>query len=74
MNSCVPGGVSFCEKAPPIATVNHNTVNVCLQGFVIKNDRPLSMIEFSIATSYERAVSSWSLPANVVRRKGSGGV
>ena len=52
-----------------------HTVNVHLQGFIIKNiknDRPLSMIEFSVAMSYERAV--WSLPANVVHRKGSGGV
>jgi hypothetical protein len=30
------------------------------------------MIEFSVATSYERAV--WSLPANVDRQKGLEGV
>jgi hypothetical protein len=48
------------ETAPdPIITVNHNTVNVRFQEFIIRNDRPLSMIEFWVATSHERTV--WSL-------------
>jgi hypothetical protein len=75
--------ISYTVTQHPTSFQAHNLVlpaishseSVCLQGFVIKNiknDCPLSMIEFSVAISYEHAV--WSFPANVVCRKGSGGV
>ena len=53
----------------PVTTVDHNTVtvNVRIQEFVIKDDRPLSMIEFSVTMRHECAVRP--LPANALRRK-----
>jgi len=60
------------ETVPtPITTINHNVMNVRLQEFVIKNDRPLSMIEFPVTMCHERIVRP---STNALCRKGLEGV
>ena len=44
----------------PIATVNHNSVLVCFQEFIIKDDCPLSMIDFLMTMGHEYAAWAFS--------------
>jgi hypothetical protein len=52
----------------PVATVDHNTVHISLQEFIIENDCPLSVVDFSMTVRHERPFGP--LPANVLRCEG----
>jgi hypothetical protein len=61
------------ETAPnPITAVNHNAMDIGLQEFVIENDCPLGVIQFSVTMRHEWTV--WPLPTNALCRKGLEGV
>ena len=51
-----------------IATLNHNSMLICFQEFIIKNDCPLSMIEFSMTMGHEHVV--WTLSTKMLCGEG----
>jgi hypothetical protein len=56
----------------PITAVDHKTMGVSLHEFVVKDDRPLGVEDFSITVCHERVTGSF--PTKVVRREGLEGV
>ena len=48
-----------------IATVYHNSMLVCFQEFIIKDDCPLSVIDFSMTMGHECA--AWAFSTQVLR-------
>jgi hypothetical protein len=64
---------SRIETAPnPVVAVDNNAMRVGLQEIVIKNDRPLGIIYFSMTVRHESTIGS--LPTNVLVGEGLEGV
>jgi len=55
-----------------IVALNHHPMLVCFQEFIVKDDRPLSMIHFSLAMCHKCGARSF--PANVLCCEGFEGI
>jgi len=57
-------------KATPdaITALNHNSVLVCFKKFIIKDDRPLGVIDFSMTMGHENTV--WALATKILCGEG----
>ena len=51
-----------------ITTLDDSSVLVCFQEFIIKNDRPLSVIDFLLTMGHEYRV--WALSTKMLHGKG----
>jgi hypothetical protein len=70
---CRKGKYTRVETTPDgITALNCHSVLICFQELIIKDDRPLSVVDFLMAMGHKSAIGSF--PANVLCCKGLEGV
>jgi len=51
-----------------ITAPNHHSMLMCFQEFIIKDDHPLSMVDFSLTVGH--GCAAWALSTKMLHRKG----